>query len=542
MAPNRFRAPMAMRVMVMVSLALAVGVGSVGFANGDGDHDRSTQPCPDAHPEWRSAQTIAEVAIEADPSCQPDDPRVVAAVSKGTNNVPMSLLAQTGLSRDAVVKSNDKDGDGDPDVIHLTLEVIGLNEGRDGSPHYEIAPGISPAFWTFAPKTQGMATEGGAAGDLMRMPAPTVRVEQGDEVRLTLANTHYLPHTIHLHGVDHPFTDADGEGNDGVPQTSEAPLMPGETRTYNITPRAPGTMFYHCHVQPDAHVLLGLQGMFVVEANLPNNSVQTLNLGAGQVRHRSQASRERFAGEFDLQYQGVDRELHEISKRHNDPRVVAQQTNRVYDETQRTPDYFLLNGRSFPYTIRESMLIVEPGRRYRLRMLNGGSRTFSIHTHGHKFQVAAYDGADLPEGTRYRRDVVGITAAQRADLVLSTTDDGLRSYGPGVWLFHDHREAGVTNAGMSPGGTISMITYAAYLKDNGMPRTQGTALDRLFTSDYHGGQISVWSEIAPDALLDAEARSEPWLSGSAVAGGLIGLLGVLVGALLSVLTRRLRAR
>lgn len=527
-------------------LALAIGtiawMAPVGYTNGEHGTTNPAQPCPDPHPEWRAAQTIAEVEVEADPSCQPDDPRVVAAVTKGTNNVEPMLLMQTGLSRDVVVKSNDKDGDGDPDVIHITLEVIGLNEGRDGSPHYEIAPGVSPAFWTFAPKTQGMATEGAAAAALMRMPAPTIRVEQGDEVRLTLENTHYLPHTIHFHGVDHPFVDAQGEGNDGVPQTSEPPIMPGGRRTYDLTPRTTGTMFYHCHVQPDVHVLMGLQGSFVIEENRPNNTLQTLNLGAGKVRHRSVASREQFDGEFDLQYQDLDRELHEIPEDHNDPRVVAQQTNRVYDDTQRVPEYFLLNGRSFPYTIRESMLIVEPDKRYRLRMLNGGSRTFSIHTHGHKFQIHSYDGAELPDGAKYHRDVIGITAAQRADLVLSTTNDGVNSYGPGIWLFHDHREAGITNAGISPGGTISMIVYREYLQENGIPNTQGTDLDRLFTADYYDGKTSVWSEIAPDELIDPALDRGSLLSGSALAGGLIGVIGVLMGALLSIGLRKVMRR
>ena len=532
----RFGAVLALAIVVVTGLA------PIGSANGEHGPANPAQPCPDPHPEWRAAQTIAEVEIEEDPSCQPDDPRVVAAATKGTNNVPMRLLMQTGLARDAVVKTDDQDGDGDPDVIHITLEVVGLNEGRDGSPHYEIAPGISPAFWTFAPKTQGMATEGGAAAELMRVPAPTIRVEQGDEVRLTLANTHYLPHTIHFHGVDHPFVDAQGDGNDGVPQTSERPLMPGEQRTYDLTPRAAGTMFYHCHVQPDAHVLMGLQGMFVVEANRPNNTLQTLNLGAGKVRHRSQASRERFDGEFDLQYQDIDHELHEIPKNHNDPRVVAQQTNRVYDDTQRVPDYFMLNGRSFPYTLRESLIVVEPDGRYRLRMLNGGSRTFSIHTHGHKFQIHSFDGAELSDGAKYHRDVIGLTAAQRADLVLSTTDDGFNSYGPGVWLFHDHREAGITNAGISPGGTISMIVYREYLQENGIPSTQGTPLDRLFTADYYDGDVSVWSEIAPDELIVPTPDGGSFLSGSALAGGVIGLVGVLLGALVSTGMRRMRRR
>ena len=128
---------------------------------------------------------------------------------------------------------------------------------------------------------------------------------QGDEVKITLENTHYLPHTIHLHGVDHPFQDAEGEGNDGVPQISELPVMPGKSRTYNIKPRQPGTMFYHCHVQPQSHLLMGLNGMFIVEENRPNNLLQTLNVGAGHVRHPSVAVRERYAREYDLHYQGV---------------------------------------------------------------------------------------------------------------------------------------------------------------------------------------------------------------------------------------------
>ena len=31
------------------------------------------------------------------------------------------------------------------------------------------------------------------------------RAEQGDQISITLENTHYLPHTIHFHGVDHPY-------------------------------------------------------------------------------------------------------------------------------------------------------------------------------------------------------------------------------------------------------------------------------------------------------------------------------------------------
>ena len=77
----------------------------------------------------------------------------------------------------------------------------------------------------------------------LRLPSPVIRVEQGDEIKIILENTHYMPHTIHFHGVDHPFLDENGEGNDGVPQTSEIPVLPGEARVYELKPRQPGTMF-----------------------------------------------------------------------------------------------------------------------------------------------------------------------------------------------------------------------------------------------------------------------------------------------------------
>src|SRR5512141_281927 len=84
-------------------------------------------PCPNEHPEWRKAQTIDGVSIEEALSCDPDNPYDIAAAVKGTNNVSMATLMQTRMAQDAVVKSDDLDHDGDPDVIRIKLEVVELN-------------------------------------------------------------------------------------------------------------------------------------------------------------------------------------------------------------------------------------------------------------------------------------------------------------------------------------------------------------------------------------------------------------------------------
>jgi len=453
---------------------------------------------------WRDAQTIDGVDIERSPTCIADDPNAVAAFVRGTNNVSAQTLAASGLTSDAVVKGRDLDGDGDPDEIHIRLEIVELNGGSPELPEpaaqYAIAPGIEPGFWAFAPKYVGMATENFEslrARSALRLPSPAIRVEQGDVIQVTLENGHYMPHTIHLHGVDHPFVDVSGEGNDGTPLTSEIPVLPGSARTYEVQPRSAGTAFYHCHVQPHVHVMMGLQGLFIVEENRPNNWLQTLNVGAGHVRAPSQAVRSEYDREYDLHYMDVDPELNNRIQRYNDPRLITAAMHRDYDITDASTDYFLLNGRSFPYTFRDSLVVVGPDERVKLRVVNGGLDSIGLHPHGHKLTVTHRDGVALEPANREIRDVVTLDTAQRLDLELNTTNDGLHSYGPGIWLFHDHGYRAITTDGIGPGGHISAIAYEGFLGDDGWPRTQGVDWSPYFTEAYYRKQIPVWQTYAP---------------------------------------------
>ena len=474
--------------------------------------DEIERPCPeDIAAHWREAQTIDGVDIEADRSCLPDDPHFVAAVVRGTNRAVGALMA-TRLARDAVIKGRDLDGDGDPDDIHIKLEIAELNGFSPDIPEpslqFPIAPGITPGMWVFTPKTRGMATSNflsNEAHDLLRLPSPAIRVEQGDRVRITIENTHYLPHTLHLHGVDHPFRLANGQGNDGVPMFSEMAIQPGKARTYAFTPREPGTFFYHCHVQPQAHILMGLAGMIVVEENRPNNPLQTLNLGGGRLRHRSAASRERYDREYDLHYQDMDRNLHNLIQRSNDARAIARAMNLGYKIAEREVQYHLLNGRSFPYTLRESQIVVAPDETVKLRAINTGESPVYLHPHGHKPTVTHLDGVAL--AAPITRDVIHIGAAQRVDMELRTTDDGLHSYGEGVWFMHDHRESGVTTDGINPGGDITTITYESFLDQRGMPETAHD-LSVFFDPAYYRGEIDIFEHMDPGIYGGSPAQQD----------------------------------
>jgi plastocyanin len=489
--------------------------------------------CPEDASGWRAAQNIDGVAIAASAPCVADNPYAVAAFVKGTNRVSHDTLMKSGLTADAVEKGRDLDGDGDPDEITIHLEVAELNGGssltRRPVTSYAIAPGIEPGMWVFAPKLSGMAVENfetGIARNALRLPSPAIRVEQGDVVRIVLENTHYMPHTLHLHGADHGFVDASGEGNDGVPIVSEMAVMPGTSRTYELTPRHAGTMYYHCHVQPHVHVLMGLQGLFIIEENRPNNWLQTMNIGAGLVRAPSVAVRESYDQEYDLHYLDLDKDLSERIQQYNDPRLIAQSLHRDYDITDATVDYFTLNGRSFPYTFRESLLVGHEGERLKLRVVNGGVKGMSLHTHGHKFTVTDRDGVTLPPAILAPQDVVWLSTAQRVDLDLQLSNDGLHAYGPGIWLFHDHQNQGVTNDGIGPGGNISAIVYAEYLDENGWPKTQGVPWDQYFTKEYYRKEVPVWDSYAP-GLFSAPGADFSWylrLAGLALSAGMLGAL------------------
>ncbi|WP_349431842.1 multicopper oxidase domain-containing protein [Methylomarinum sp. Ch1-1] len=471
--------------------------------------------CSKSNPEWRKAQTIEGVKIQESLRCSPDNPADIAAEVKGTNNISMETLMKTFYATDAITKKNDMDGDGDPDLIIIKLEVAELNGHSpdfDGLvPTFDIAPGVQPGMWVFAPKSRGMATSsfvGTDANPLLRAPSPVIRVEQGDIVWIQLENSHYFPHTIHLHGVDHPWVDSSGEGNDGVPQTSDKFVLPGQSRTYEIRPRQPGTFVYHCHVQTHVHLAMGLVGMFVVEENRPNNWVQTFNVGAGQVRQPSKAILEKYDNEYDLHYHAMDKELHNTIQQYNDPRLIAKKMNREYDITDSTEDYHTLNGRSFPYTLRESLIVAEPNKNIKIRMFNSTGETLAMHTHGHKGTITHYDGVEHNPSAQIMRDVYDLAPAQRNDLLISTKDDGLHSYGEGIWIFHDHREKGITTDGMNPGGNVSAIVYKKYLNEAGLPMGIGESVESMFTKAFQQRKLPVWQDIdAWNSLGEVDATS-----------------------------------
>jgi len=174
--------------------------------------------------------------------------------------------------------------------------------------------------------------------------------------------------------------------------------------------------------------------------------------------------------------------------------LIAKHMNMEYDITEATEDYFMLNGRSFPYTLRESLIHMEENQKVKLRILNGHTDAFAMHIHGHKPTITHYDGVDNGPGSYIQRDVHGMVPAQRLDLELSGVDDGLNSFGQGIWMFHDHVEKSFTTNGHGEGGDISLVVYKGFVDDKGIPSAHGMSLAPYFAKSLWQGKYPIWQD------------------------------------------------
>ncbi|MCC6947508.1 MAG: multicopper oxidase domain-containing protein [Bradyrhizobiaceae bacterium] len=105
----------------------------------------------------------------------------------------------------------------------------------------EIAPGILFPAWTF----NG------------RVPGPSLRVTEGERIRIVFQNNSAHPHTMHFHGIH-------SARMDGIPGAGEA--LPGGEFIYEFDALPFGCHLYHCHWLPlKRHIHKGMYAAFIID-------------------------------------------------------------------------------------------------------------------------------------------------------------------------------------------------------------------------------------------------------------------------------------
>jgi len=281
-----------------------------------------------------------------------------------------------------------------------------------------------------------------------QVPGPTIRVTEGDRIRVIVRNeTADGEHTLHIHGQSKPFA------MDGVPYLGQIPIKKGEEYVYEFTVINVGTSWYHCHVDSAHHVDMGMYGAFIVEPKkerLVYDREYIMILDEWPTAH---------VHVHQEPVPDVDHDDHGVMTLHPDSPPMHEHEDEIqkrgkrdwYPETypprREVYDGFTINGRSFPFT---EPVIVRKGEKVRIRFINAGYQQHFMHTHSHKFTVVARDGSYVNELQKI--DTIGIGPAQRVDIILEADN-------PGTWPFHCHRLDHVTNEHIYPGGMLTFIHY-----------------------------------------------------------------------------------
>ncbi|MCC5859844.1 MAG: multicopper oxidase domain-containing protein [Ectothiorhodospiraceae bacterium] len=295
-----------------------------------------------------------------------------------------------------------------------------------------------------------------------QVPGPVFRVQENDWVQVNVTNNTEEMHTVHWHGVDliYPM--------DGVPMVSHDPIHPGETFVYRFQARPHGTRFYHCHWGTPLHMMSALHGAFIIDSpddpirqQFPYQRDYVLVLESFDLEFTREHINEVLEGMGQVNKLMRDRRLSHIThgffKRYEDfIKAIEDGWRPPYTRGNAPgghiqPNFFAINGKSFPATVGEHGHIrIRKGEYIRIRLINGGISDHHMHLHGHQFWKVAEDGNPLPYPIRL--NTVPVTPGKTVDIIV---------YGdnPGFWDFHDHKEIHSRNNGIYPGGMITMLEY-----------------------------------------------------------------------------------
>lgn len=252
-----------------------------------------------------------------------------------------------------------------------------------------------------------------------QVPGPMFYVDEGDDLEVTVNNLTALPHSVHWHGMFQRGT----WKMDGVPDVTQEAIKPAESFVYKFKAEPSGTMWYHCHVNVNEHVVLrGMWGPFIVRPKTPT------------------ALEKKVTKDFVMMLADWD------SKWSNKPGFGGLPGD--------TFDYFTINGKAFPET---EPLRVQKGDIVRLRLIGAGELIHAIHVHGHSFQIAFKDGFPIPHPMT--GDTIVIGPGERYDLIFEANN-------PGRWMIHDHVDVHTMNGDRPMGGLMTAIEYTEIKSDD----------------------------------------------------------------------------
>ena len=294
------------------------------------------------------------------------------------------------------------------------------------------------------------------------IPGPTIRVTEGDLVRIRVINSNENehPHSLHTHSIH--FAKNDGVSMGGYPGGA---ISPGRSFTYEFIAQPYGVYPYHCHVDPIAdHINRGLYGMMIIDpreprpqmtemamllngydldydqegpTHLPPAALFKASQQDGKDANGTEGAKSNETSTDANMTEGAQR--NETSTDANMTHVSATPAMKNTGEkdvekqdagkSERDNEIYTVNGKAFEYMMHP--IVLQTGKQYRIYVVNmlEFDLVNSIHIHGSMFD---YYTAGTDETSDYNTDIVTLSQGDRG--IMEFTYDY-----PGTYMFHAHQ-------------------------------------------------------------------------------------------------------
>ncbi len=348
----------------------------------------------------------------------------------------------------------------------------------DGASIYSWGYGCATgSSMTYAPAS----LSAGATCPTMQSPGPTLIVNEGDTVSVTL--TDLLPRAAGNTSIVFPGFNVTASTTPVQPQNCATPTAPpaagivaaeatpGCSVTYTFTAGKPGTYSYYSGTQADLQIEMGMFGAIIVVPKPSTTNPVTCGKGTGPYALAPSAydnANTCYDREYLFQFSEMDINIHQLVEAGKDGEPGS--LNIATDPYR--PQYFLVNGRSmpddmdtpyspaYPHQPYNGNPHMHPGDLVLMRIIEQGRMQHPFHFHGNHARVLARDANLIvsdSDGTSLAGPLLFTTPTvpgQTQDQIFTWTGQGLN------WDVYGRTQAhtcnGVTLAqAMSPTAAIT---------------------------------------------------------------------------------------
>lgn len=236
-----------------------------------------------------------------------------------------------------------------------------------------------------------------------RVPGPTIRVMQGEPVRIILHNSSKTATSLYLHGLKLPHSVS------GLPRKDQGIVAPNAAFAYQFVPEKAGTFWYYPQIIHSKQKDNGLYGMLIVDPQHPSSRAPQQDIAL----------------------------------------VFSQTMAKSSSGSASASNTYLVNGKTAPDI---PPIELRNGERVRLRLLNASKEAIPLHLSGHHFEIVSINGGD-PLEPHVFRDTISLQPADRVDADFIADN-------PGVWSFGSLLSSQSKGDGQAPAGYAMVVRYA----------------------------------------------------------------------------------